>query len=169
MKKLLILIILISLTAGCGIYDLNFFVMPDDLEFLALVKELDTPQKIVQYMSDNFEYEAHALWTPTPYIIWQTKKVDCNDFVTFAIFIANYHNYETYQIEIFWKNTIDRHMLAVYKEDKYSFSDCEIYCSARYNTFLEIVEYDCWLRDKDWTKYIVYNYWNDIVEEVYNN
>ena len=167
MKKLLVLFILLILfLTGCSIYNLNTFVLPDDLEFLALIQELDTPEKICQYMTDNFESEEHPYITLTPYQLYIIRKGDCNDYSTFSVFIANYHGYETYQIKIFYKNNNYKHMLAVYKENKYSFSDCEIYCSARYNTFSEIVEYDCYLRDEIWSKYIVYKYDMDMVEQV---
>lgn len=167
MKKLLVLFILLTIfLSGCGIFNLNGWIVPDDGEFLAVIEELDTPEKICQYMTDNFESEEHPYITLTPYQLYITRKGDCNDFSNFSVFIANYHGYETYQILIYYKNNNYKHMLAVYKENKYSFSDCEIYCSARYNTFSEIVEYDCYLRDEIWSKYIVYDYWNDIILQV---
>ena len=168
MKKIILLIIILIFLTGCS-YNLNYFVMPDDLEFLVLVEELDTPQKIGNYMLENFTYELHILWTPTPYILWKTKKGDCNDFATFGVFIADYHGYETWLIEIYWKNTIERHWLAIYKENEYSFSDNWFYFPAIYNDFLEIVEYDSFLQNKDWTKYIVYGYWDNEVEVRYND
>jgi len=170
MKKLLILLILsIFLLSGCGIYNLNNFVVPDDTEFLKVIQELDTPEKICQYMVNNFTYQKHSFYAPSPYQLWLTKNGDCNDFATFAQFVANFHDYETYQIKIFYKNTTYKHMLAVYKENKYSFSDNWLYFPPTYNNFLEIVEYDCYLRDKTWTKYIVYDYWNNLIEQRTNN
>ena len=168
MKKLLILFILLTIFlsgCGCGLYNLNSFILPDDIEFLALVQELDTPEKICQYMSDNFTYKANTASNKDPYILWKIKKGDCNDFATFAQFIAHYHEYKTYQIVIYFSNCKFKHSIAIYKENKYSFSDNWLYFSAKYNTFLEIIEYDFYLRDKTWTKYIVYDYWNNIIEQ----
>lgn len=38
-----------------------------------------------------------------------------------------------------------------------------------FNDFKEIVDYVCDIRDKTWTKYVVYDYWGNEIEEVYNN
>ena len=166
MKRLLVqLMLIIFLLSGCGVYNLNNFILPDDAEFLALVQELDIPEKICQYMLDNFNYGIYPHTSFTPYQLYKMEKGDCNDFATFGMFIANYHGYETYQIIISFSNDKYKHSLAVYKENKYSFSDYEIYCSARYNTFLEIVEYDCYLRDEIWSSYIVYDYDMNIIEQ----
>ena len=115
MKKLLILLILsIFLLSGCNvIYNLSNFVLPDNAEFLALVQELDTPQKIGDYMLKNFTYQLHTYYAPNPYQLWLTKNGDCNDFATFGMFIANYHGYETYLIKIFDK-TLIKHYISVY-------------------------------------------------------
>ena len=56
MKKIISLIIVLIFLTGCsGLYNLNNFVLPDDSEFLVLIEELDTPQRICQYMIDNLE------------------------------------------------------------------------------------------------------------------
>jgi len=167
MKKLLILLILSTfLLSGCGIYNLNNFVLPDDSEFLALIQELDTPQKICQYMKDNFTYEFHDSYTLNPYILWQFQKGDCNDLSIFATFIANYHGYETYQVKIYWQDIKIKHRLAVYREIKYSFSDNCLYFFPIYDNFLEIVNYDSFIQNKVWSKYIVYDYDMNIIEQV---
>lgn len=174
MKKLFVLILLtvllITSLSGCGLYNLNNFVLPDDAEFLALVQELDTPQKICNYMEDNFTYEFH-IYTLDPYTLWQTKKGDCLDFATFAVFIANCHGYETYQIRISF-NSLLKHRIAVYVEDEgLSFSDCQChsyYLSKTYfDNFKEIVNYDCEYNiGKEWSKYIVYNFDMQVIEQV---
>ncbi len=115
MKKYIIILILISLTlTGCGIYNLNSFILPDDLEFIQTIEELDTPEKIGQYIYNNFTYEAHPYNVLSPYSMWKTKKGDCNDISTFAVFVANYHGYKTYQV--FFYGDIN-HAIAVFIED----------------------------------------------------
>jgi len=177
-KALLIIISILSIMflAGCGVFNLNGWVCPDDLEFIEVIEELNTPQKISDYMKENFIYEAHALWTPNPYTLWKTKKGDCNDFSTFGVFVANWHGYETYQIQIFYKGTLWRHYIAIYVEDGgLSFTDNQFYNrylpdTYRFDTFEEIVEYDGTLRVIGWPvwkKYIVRDYKNNIVEEGY--
>jgi len=94
MKKIILLIIILILLTGCsGIYNLNIFILPDDIGFMALIEELDIPEKICQYMADNFTREQHD-YPLTPYQLYITRKGDCDDFSNFAIFIANYHGYE---------------------------------------------------------------------------
>lgn len=168
MKKMILLVLSLIFLTGCGIFDLNGWVTPDDKDFLACIQELNTPEKIGQYMQDNFIYEIHDFYAPDPYTLWQTKLGDCNDFSAFGIFIADYHDYETYQIEIF-DDTIFQHYVAVYNENIwYSITDCQNYYFG-FSTFEEIADYVCDIRLKVWTKYIVYDYWNNIVEEIYNN
>lgn len=169
MKKLLIFFILLTIfLSGCGsgLYNLNYFILPDDAEFLALIQELDTPRKICQYMENNFEYEPHTFYIPDPYILWQNKKGDCNDFATFAVFVANYNDYETYQIRIFL-DSLFIHRIAIFIEDKLSFSDNFWYFYG-FNNFKEIVKYDCYMQNEIWLKYIVYDYDMNIIEIVNN-
>lgn len=168
MKKIiLIILILLSLT-GCGIFDLNGWICPDEEEFLKVIKELNTPQKIGDYMLENFTYEIHDFYAPDPYMLWQIGKGDCNDFSTFGVFIADYHGYETFTIHIF-DGSFYSHYVAVYNEDFcYSITNSRYYYFG-FNDFREIVEYVCYISNRGWTKYKVYNYYNNIIETAYNN
>ena len=164
MKKLILLIVILTLSLSGCIFDLDNWVTPDDAEFLALVQELDTPEKIGDYMTENFTYKIHDFYTLDPYELWQIKKGDCDDFSAFGVFIADYHGYEIYQIKIY-DNTLFTHYVAVYNENIwYSITDCQDYYFG-FDDFREIVDYVCDIRLKTWTKYIVYDYWNDIVEQ----
>ncbi|HUV84524.1 MAG TPA: hypothetical protein VMV86_02385 [Methanosarcinales archaeon] len=139
MKKLLILILITFLT-GCGVFNLGGFVMPDDSEFLAVVESLNTPEKICEYMEENFIYKIHRFYAPDPYTLWKLGEGDCNDFSTFAVFIADWHGYETYQIFIIFKNTLMGHYLGVFVEnEKYNYSSNKEYHPISVNTFEEIV------------------------------
>jgi len=179
MKKALLIISILSIIflTGCGIFNLNGWVWPDDLEFITMVESLDTPEKIAEYMQDNFTYEAYPIYAPDPYTLWKNKKGDCNDFSTFGVFIAHWHGYGTYQIKIFYKGKLWRHYITVYVEDDgLSFTDNQYYNlylpnDYRFNDFKEIVEYDGTLRAIGWpvwSKYIVYDYKNNIVEKEYS-
>ena len=162
MKRIILLIIALVILTGCG-------VTPDNGEFIACIAELDTPEKIGDYMLENFTYKIHDFYTLTPYELWNTKKGDCDDFSAFGVFVADYHGYITYQIKIF-DNTLFKHYVAVYDEDIwYSITDCQNYYFG-FDDFREIVDYVCYeLRDREWTKYIVYDYWDDEVGTGYNN
>lgn len=174
MEKILLIISILSIIflAGCGgLFNLGGWICPDDLEFIMLIEELDTPQIISDYMIANFKYEAHRIYTPSPYILWKTEKGDCNDFSTFGSWVAHRHGYETYQIETFYNDSSNQHCIAVYVEnDGLSFSDNQyysLYCGQTYfNTFKEIVEFDNQYVP-ELRKYIVYDYWNNEVERGY--
>jgi len=171
MKKLLILFILFSLLlSGCGLCNLNYFTLPDDTKFLALIQELDNPRKICQYMLDNFEYELHLLRPLTPYRLYLLRKGDCDDFANFAIFISNYHNYETFLVKIHYKNCAINHCLAIYKENSlYNFSDNQYYYSINYDNFLDIVKLsNQWIYNSFgyiWSSYTVYDYDMNVIEQ----
>ena len=125
MKKIIGLILIMLMLSSCSnIYNLDNFVMPDDLEFLQVVKELDTPEKIGSYMENNFEYDGKYVWkTLSPYELWKVKKGVCGDFATFGVFVADYHGYETYFVIIHFDNLVDTHAIAIYQEDNnYTYS-----------------------------------------------
>ena len=164
MKKIILLIIILIFLSGCGsgVFNLSNFVMPDDLEFIALIEELDTPQKTCQYMEDNFECESNhkAL---SPYELFLIKKGDCNDFSLFAIFGANWHKYKTWQIFIkfpFWVyETHAGHTIGVFKEGNYyNISDTTSYIECNCKTFEEIMELY-----PGYNSYTVYDYDMNIV------
>ena len=162
--NIIILLLLTLLLSGCGLYNLDGFVMPDNMEFIAVVGSLDTPGKIVNYIEDNFTYQYHSFYLPSPYQLWLTKEGDCNDFSTFGVFVADYHGYPTYQIKIYFKGTLISHTIAVYREDKLSYSENYIYCYG-YDSFREIVIDDMEYRP-DWAlkSYKVYNYVGTLIE-----
>lgn len=176
MKKALLIISILSIIflAGCGTFDLDGWVCPDDIDFIATIDKLKTPQDISTYMVENFTYEIHDFYAPDPYTLWKTKKGDCNDFATFGIFIADYHGYETYLIKIFYKGAFEKHVIAVYVEgDGLSFTDNRLYFNNDgfyFNLFKEVVDWDSDnITFLDWRKYIVYDYWDNKVEVRYND
>ena len=174
MKKIILLIIvLISLTGCNGLYNLNSFILPDDTEFITLIQRLDTPEKTCQYMLYNFGNEAHVFNTLTPYQLYLNGKGDCDDLSNFATYVANYHGYETYQILIYFSNTIFKHQIAIYEENNgYTFSSNGYYYPVNYNNFYDIVGLNSQDIYEDysyiWSKYTVYDYDMNVVETGYN-
>lgn len=153
---------------GCARFIPGDYVVPDDGGFITIIASLYNPEEISQYMLANFTYEAHDFIVQTPYELYISKKGDCDDFSAFGVFIANYHDYETWQIEIF-DNTFYQHYVAVYNENVWlSITDNQYYYFG-FSGFEEAVDYVCYIRNKIWTKYIVYDYWNNIIETGYNN
>lgn len=170
MKRISILffIIILLLTVGCARFNPDEYVVPDDGGFIAVIDSLYNPQEIGNYMLANFTYEVHDFTVQTPYELYISKKGDCDEFSGFGVFVANRHDFETWQIKIY-DNTWYKHYVAVYDEGIwYSITDCRDYYFG-FDDFREIVDYVCDIRSKIWTKYIVYDYRNDILEEVYND
>lgn len=171
--KISIILMITVLLTGCGIFQLSGWVLPDDNEYIACIETLDTPRKISAYMITNFTYEAHALWTPNPYTLWQTELGDCNDFATFGVFAYHWNGGEVYYIVISYIDDPVGHMIAVYVEDDgMSFSDNQFnsfYLRKTYfNSFDEIVEFDStYYPNKVLRSYIVYDYWDNMVEVGY--
>lgn len=116
-------------------------------------------------MKNNFKYELTTWSAYSPYQMWllntQTKAGDCNDYSCFAVFVANYHGYETYQIHIFFENAKYSHFLAVYVENgKYKHSSNDYYFDIEFDTFLDIANHST-----NWLKYKVYDYNMKVIEE----
>jgi len=164
MKKVIILILFTILLTGCGTFNLDGFVMPDDLEFLMVVQTFDTPEKIANYMEDNFTYKLFRYANFSPYNLWKNREGDCNDFACFGTFVANYHGYETYQIKIWYKDASLTHRIGVYREDIYSFTDT-VYYYYGFKTFKDIVEESGYHTGFRWRSYKVYDYENNLIEE----
>ena len=136
-------------------------------EFLVVVEELDTPQKICAYMRNDFEYEVHIYYTPIPHTLWKNKKGDCNDFSTFGVYIANYHGYKTYQVVINFKKATLGHTIAVYKENgKYNYSSNWEYFPIQANNFKEVVDhYSSFDDEYELKNYKVYDYEMNLITE----
>lgn len=175
MKKTFLIVSILSIIflAGCGIFNLNGWVWPDDLEFITCIEELNTPQKIGNYMMENFTYYHNDSWLPDPYTLWQTERGDCNDLATFGQFAAFYNDVKSYLIKIWYSDTFEKHVVAIYIEDEgLSFTDCWLYFDNDgfyYDSFREIVVWDSSnVVFYKWTKYKVYDYWNNLIEKGYN-
>jgi len=170
LKKIILLITILIFLSGCGIiYNLNNFNIPDDIYFINVIDNLDTPEKICQYMEDNFNCQFN-FFAFSPYQMWlaniKNKAGDCNDYSCFAVFCADWHGYGTYQINITFKNENYTHFLAVYVENgKYNYSSNWFYFPIQANNFKEIVEHHCWKNNRKWIFYGVYNYRMEIIEK----
>lgn len=120
-------------------------------------------------MEDNFEYK--VTWTAyDPYTMWllNTKAGDCNDFATWAIFVAHYHGYEVYQIKVFadfegWAPWV-YHVLGVFVEDgKFTYSNVQYYHPIYVGTFEEIVNH--YIGDRELYGFSVYDYDYNLIEK----
>jgi hypothetical protein len=144
--------------SGCGLFNLNGWVVSDDLEFLEVVESLKTPEMICNYMK-NFNYKEHPFYAPDPYTFWKLGEGDCNDFETFARFVADYHGYTTYRVVVYIKGVFFRHALAVFEEDGFTYQDIKAYKPIYADTFKEVVEH--WEKSQmgyEVRKYKVYDY-----------
>jgi len=170
MKKLLILLMIFTLfLSGCGLFNLDGWLVPDDEEFLAVVESLDTPEKIGNYMLENFEYKSNNFLL-TPYQLYKSKVGNCDDFSNFAVFIANHHGYETNQILIEFPLYIynsQYHMIGVFKEGNYyNIFENTLYIECFCENFKEIMNFYLY---HGWLSYTVYDYNMNIIEQETNN
>jgi hypothetical protein len=176
MKKLIILliiIILLPLFSGCVLPDeseqllpfshLKDFNMPNNSEFINTIEALDAPEKICQYMSDNFKGYENLDDDYTPYQMFQIKQGDCADYSCFAAFAADYHNIETYLVYIIldvpWSENIQGHLFTIYKVDNnYTFSDYSYYTDG-FNSISDIIDTYAWV-----IHYTIYDCQMNIIE-----
>jgi len=146
-------------------------LFPDVPEFMEAIEELDTPEKIGNYMLEKFVYENHPPGCKDTYILWVDKTGRCSDFARFATIIANYHGYETYEIATnayMPDGKYVSHTLGVYVEDGgYTYSSNQYYSGIIFNTFEEIVNdsFSSWNPMPVSTSYCVWNHDCERVEE----
>jgi len=167
--KIILLILILILLSGC-VYNLTNFTLPNDEEFTTIVVSLDTPQKICNYMKDNFEYK--LTWTAySPYQMWllNTKAGDCNDYATFAIFVAHYHGYEVYLMTVYADYDFESflpvyHVLGIFVENgKYNYSSNSRYYPIQVDTFEKIVNHHIEMWDIELYRYKIYDYNNNLI------
>jgi len=95
-------------------------------------------------MQDNFTYKFQPYGVKTPLELYLSKIGDCNDFSNFGVYIANIHNYKTYQIRIVFNDSNIAHWLGVYQEENgLTYSSNKLYSYLGFNTFEEIVNHYC--------------------------
>lgn len=170
MKKIILSIIILIFLTGCGIFNLSGFVLPDDIDFINTIEANNTPQKICSYIKDNFTYKEHYFYNPSPYDLFLNPEGDCNDLVIYAIFGANYHDYPTWHIRIFFKGTFKKHVLGIFLEDgKYTYLNIFAYCPIYASSFGEIVSDYFIDHELELKSYEVYDYDMNIIEEGYND
>ena len=157
MKKYIILALLIIIVflTGCGIYNLDNFIVPNDIQFLECVAGLDTVPKIAQYMTDNFTYKS-IISPMSPYEVWQTKKCDCDGYAVFGVFVARQHGIEAYQVKVWYTNE-DKHMNAVYKiGDYWMLTNCHL-LFGMFSSIEEAIIWDANYMERELIKYKILN------------
>jgi len=160
-----------SICNPCWLYNYNDFEVPNDEGFLNLIEEpyYDEPGLILLWMKENFEYEKppDCERTYSPYEMYINKKGICKDMATFAVYILNQHEYDTYTMVIFWTDGI-AHMLPVYKDEEgYGFfSRNNKFYGDGYNSFEAVAKEESWWNNKkDIDYYKVWNYDGLLVEK----
>jgi len=174
MKKYLIITLIVLMIlplTGCGIFNLTGFVLPDDDEFIAVIDSLYTPELVCNYIRDNFEFSLNVFYTPDPYEVWQNKEGDCNDFVTFAMYAVEYNGSKSYLVKIWYAGTYKKHTIIVFEEEgKYTYGSTRkdntmAYYPLYVNTFNDVIESYANRVGKEVSKYVIYDYWDNVIEE----
>jgi hypothetical protein len=119
------------------------FVMPDDLDFIYTIDSLDNPEKIGNYMINNFIYDLnYRNRILSPYSLWKIKKGVCGDFATFSHFVANYHSIKSYFVLVFFYEIIDGHAITIFKENSlYSYSSNLEYFNIKVSSIEEVISH----------------------------
>jgi len=168
-KKTLItfLVFVLLTTAGCGIFNISSWVMPDDLEFMQIVNELDSPQKICDYLKDNFTYKYNPYYSPSPYEFWLEKEGDCNDFADFGRWVAFQQGIEAYRYLVHLQDTIVSHAMTVYVVGGlYDYQNVTQYVPLQTDSFGDIViDWQSKQTKYEWTSYKVYDWDNNLIEK----
>jgi hypothetical protein len=63
--------------------------------FVTIVSELDTPEKLLAYINENFQwksYEGHISYLPEEF--FYIKKGDCKNLATFGSYVLGQHGYD---------------------------------------------------------------------------
>ena len=112
--------------SGVGLYQ-------EDPAFVNLVYQLDSPQKICQYMEKYFNWK-HLDGPHSPYQTYLNKEGDCADHAVFANCIAHFHGYESNHVVIYWTND-HCHSIVVYDMgDYYTYSSVYLYFRQSFNS-----------------------------------
>ena len=156
MKKLIIFLVCIFVFSGCIFGVTN--------EFMQLVYQLDTPIKIASWLEDNITHEIHDIpYAITPQQLYYSRKGDCDDMSGFGEYIADYHGYTTYEILIYYSDTLETHQIVVYEEERFSYMTNWTYVYG-FDTFLEIVWDNDRMNPYNWETYKVFDYEGNIIE-----
>jgi hypothetical protein len=101
--------------------------LADSSNFTAVVDQLDTPEKALQYMRDTFIFATHypGLRSYPPEEFFRIKKGDCKDYATFFSYVLAQHGYYAEIVSI--KYSGSGHSVTIFRDDdgqlKYQSSD----------------------------------------------
>jgi hypothetical protein len=101
--------------------------LADSSNFTAVVDQLDTPEKALQYMRDTFIFSVHypGLRSYPPEEFFRVKKGDCKDYATFFSYVLAQHGYYAEIVSI--KYSGSGHSVTIFRDDdgqlKYQSSD----------------------------------------------
>ena len=139
MKKLFVLVMVLFFClfyAGCSWVTIPP-VIPDnggmdeyDSEFISLLNELNTPLKLLNFLS-TCHYKEHD-GAYTPYEFYNKREGDCVDFSIFSCYILHYHDYKVYSVSIFFLNESEGHLLTIFE---YKDTDTDWYLGPRIDKY----------------------------------
>jgi hypothetical protein len=86
-----------------------------DSQFISLLDKLNTPLKLLNFLS-TCHYTLHD-GTYTPYEFYIKKEGDCVDFGIFNCYVLHYYDYNVYSVPIFFLNDYEfaGHLLTVFE------------------------------------------------------
>jgi hypothetical protein len=84
-----------------------------DSQFISLLDKLNTPLKLLNFLSTCHYKEHDSAYTPYEFYIG--KEGDCVDFGIFSCYVLHYHDYNVYSVPIFFLNESAGHLLTVFE------------------------------------------------------
>lgn len=139
--------------------------MPNNIEFYELVMELDTPEKICNWLEEKITPVLHILYAPSPYDFWKLKEGNCNDYADFGRWVAAQHGIETYGVRIVFKGIIGHAMTIYVINGKYDYQNVALYKNIQVDTFREVIDHwQTTITKRIWTRYSIHDKNNHIVE-----
>jgi len=92
LKIVLSFLAIVAILTSCSGTQLD---VENILSFAEVVNQLDTPEKLLDYMKDNFTeawHEGHISYSPEEF--FNIKEGDCKDLATFGSYVLEQHGYE---------------------------------------------------------------------------
>ena len=101
-----------------------------DSQFISLLNKLNTPLKLLNFLS-TCQYKKHS-GKYTPYEFYIGKEGDCVDFGIFSCYVLHYHDYIVYSVPLLFLNESAGHLLTIFE---YKDTDADWYWGSRMDKY----------------------------------
>lgn len=88
-----------------------------DPQFISLLNELYSPNKLAVYLIQNTQYKEHD-GIYTPYEFYLRKEGDCADYSVFSCYVLHYHDRIAYSVIMLFSDVEYGHAITVFESKK---------------------------------------------------